>query len=113
MASQPKSAGRVILSALGSMPPDDDPRWMSVEDALKMADELDVGTCGPTATDQPKTLDDIRDMAWAKHNAPPGQKAQSAAPPRPTKHPKTLDEISASAWHRFNNPRHGRTLGDR
>lgn len=113
MASKPKSTGRVIISALGNVPSDDDPRWLSVEDALKMADELNVDTSAPTASAQRKTLDDIAPDIWARYNAPPGQKAQAAAPSRPTKQPKTLDEISANAWKRFNNPSHGRTLGDR
>jgi hypothetical protein len=111
MASQSKSTGRVIVSALGSIPRDDDPRWMSVEDALKMADEMDVDI-SPTASAQ-KTFGDIAPDIWARHNAKPGQKAEPAARSRPAKQPTTLDEISADAWNRFNNPGRSRTQGER
>lgn len=113
MASNHKPTGRAIISAYGALPAEDDPRWMDIDDINAAVDQMEVDTSAPTASGQPKTLDDIREMAWAKHNAPLGQKVQATTPSRPTKQPKTLDEISANAWKRFNNPRHGRTLGDR
>jgi hypothetical protein len=115
MASKPKSTGRAIISAYGALPAEDDPRWMGIDDINAAVDQMEVVTdnLSLTTSTEPKTLDDIRDLAWAKHNASPGQKAKAAAPSRATKQPKTLDEISANAWKRFNNPSHGRKLGGR
>jgi hypothetical protein len=116
MASKPKSTGRAIISAYGTLPAEDDPRWMDIDDINAAVDQMEVvsDSVSPTASTEPKTLDDIRDLAWAKHNATPGQKAEATARSRPAKQPASIADLHASAWQRFNNPRHGRTLqGDR
>jgi hypothetical protein len=112
MASKSKSTGRAIISAFGALPAEDDPRWMDIDAINAAVDQMDVDT-PPTASTQPKSLEDIRDMAWAKHNAPSGQQAEATFRARPAKQPQTLDDLQASAWQRFNNPGRSQTQGER
>ena len=67
MARKPKrTTGRVMFSAFGTLPTDDDPRFMTVEDAHKALDEMTASADVPS---KPRTLDDVHDQIWAKFNS--------------------------------------------